>query len=51
MVEQCLLMNGEKLPEAPKALRSPNAQTTGHSALLEYAEQAMKNEDNSIRTT
>merc|ERR1712051_41344 len=45
------MMNGEKLPEAPKALRSPNAQTTGHSALLEYAEQAMKNEDNSIRTT
>ena len=44
------MMNGEKLPEAPKALKARNTKATGHSALLEYAEQAMKNEDNSIKT-
>jgi len=43
------MMNGEKLPEAPK-VKAVNAKATGHSALLEYAEQAMLREDNSIRT-
>jgi hypothetical protein len=40
-------MNGEKLPETPKPA---NHKPTGHSALLDYAKDAMKREDNSIKT-
>ena len=39
------MMNGEKLPETRKTLRSSNSKKTGHSALLDYAEQAMMKEN------
>jgi hypothetical protein len=41
------MMNGEKLPEAPKPA---NLQPTGHSALLDFAKDAMNGKDNTIKT-